>query len=487
VQGRVEDVSLTKGQPSAPRVAWAAGSARAQYRRLYRYVAITDALSIAVALLLAYWARFRIRIPGADFLKVLALAPIFVVILYAAFHLYDTYRTSPVEEFRRILYAVSLGVGGVLVIGFASQSYFSRLWLGLSWALSIVGALWSRRLWHSYFSRERARGRLAFPTLVVGTNQEARHLVELMELPSFGFHAIGMVATEAPDPDLGEAPSPVLGAVADLRELIRSAGAECVFVAESALSEKEMGYVAKAVRLEGVEVRVTATLPEVLASRVAVQSLGGVTALSLRPVRLSGTQAAMKRGFDVVVAGIGLLVLAPVLGLIALSVKLTSPGPVLYRQRRIGLRGRPFTILKFRTMRRDSDKQVENLRAERGVNGLMFKLRDDPRVTRVGRFLRRWSLDELPQLINVVRGQMSLVGPRPALPDEVTGYKDWQFDRLEAPPGISGLWQVSGRSDLSFDDCVRLDLFYIENWSLAYDLYIMAKTVPVLISQRGAY
>jgi exopolysaccharide biosynthesis polyprenyl glycosylphosphotransferase len=278
-----------------------------------------------------------------------------------------------------------------------------------------------------------------------------------------------------------------MGSISDLREVIREVGAECVFVAASALSVAEMKHVAKAVRLEGVEVRVTATLPEVLSSRVAVQSLGGVTALSLRPVRLTGTQAGIKRVFDVAVAGLGTVVLSPILAGLALAVKLTSPGPVLYRQTRVGHRGRPFTMLKFRTMHLGADAMVESLREEHGVDDLMFKLEKDPRVTRVGRLLRRYSLDELPQLINVVRGDMSLVGPRPPLPEEVTRYEDWQFDRLEVPPGITGLWQVSGRSDLSFDDCVRLDLFYIENWSLAYDLYILAKTIPVLVSQRGAY
>ena len=278
-----------------------------------------------------------------------------------------------------------------------------------------------------------------------------------------------------------------MGMVADLRDVIREVGAECVFVAASALSANEMGYVAKAVRLEGVEVRVTATLPEVLSSRVAVQSLGGVTALSLRPVRLTGTQAVIKRAFDIVVAGLGLVLLSPVLAAIAVAVKVTSPGPVLFRQKRVGHRGRPFTMLKFRTMQVGADSMVEELRAEHGVDGLMFKMKDDPRVTRAGRFLRKVSLDELPQLINVVIGDMSLVGPRPPLPEEVTRYEDWQFDRLEVPPGISGLWQVSGRADLSFEDCVRLDLFYIENWSLAYDLYILAKTIPVLVSKRGAY
>jgi exopolysaccharide biosynthesis polyprenyl glycosylphosphotransferase len=330
------------------------------------------------------------------------------------------------------------------------------------------------------------QGRLSFPTVVVGTNAEAQHLARLMQLPSFGFRAIAMVSTDQAS-DLPAGDIPIMGMVADLRDVIREVGAECVFVAASALSANEMGYVAKAVRLEGVEVRVTATLPEVLSSRVAVQSLGGVTALSLRPVRLTGTQAVIKRAFDIVVAGIGLLLLSPVLAAIAVAVKLTSPGPVLFRQKRVGHRGRPFTMLKFRTMQVGADSMVEELRAEHGVEDLMFKMKDDPRVTRVGRVLRKVSLDELPQLINVVIGDMSLVGPRPPLPEEVTRYEDWQFDRLEVPPGISGLWQVSGRSDLSFEDCVRLDLFYIENWSLAYDLYILAKTIPVLVSKRGAY
>jgi exopolysaccharide biosynthesis polyprenyl glycosylphosphotransferase len=218
-----------------------------------------------------------------------------------------------------------------------------------------------------------------------------------------------------------------------------------------------------------------------------VQPIAGMMALSLKPVRLSGTQAAVKRAFDLVASASGLLLLSPLLGAVALVVKLTSPGPVFYRQRRVGQRGRPFTMLKFRTMREGADGQVAELRRKHGLNDLMFKLKDDPRVTRIGRLLRTCSIDELPQLINVARGEMSLVGPRPPLPEEVAEYEDWQFDRLEVPPGITGLWQVSGRSELSFDECVRLDLFYIENWSLAYDLYIVAKTLPVLVSRRGAF
>ncbi len=492
LQGRYEDAMLGDAeQGAAPRTeitgAVAGPSTRAAYRRLYRAVALTDALSIGAALLAAYWLRFGFRSPQPYFLWVLLGTPVVMVVAYQAFHLYDAYRYTPAEEFRRIILAVSMGLFAVLALAFASKTDYSRQWLAASWALAILAALASRRLWHKRIGRGRRDGSLAFPTLVVGTNEEAEHLVELMQLPSFGFRPIGMVATGADGPDAKGPNFPVLGSVSQLRDVIREVGAECVFVASSALSGQEMGHVAKAVRLEGVEVRITATLPEVLSSRVAVQSLGGVTALSLRPVRLSGTQAVVKRLFDVVVASAIAVVLSPVLALVALAVRLTSPGPALYRATRVGQRGRPFTMLKFRTMRVGADSMVEGLRAQHGVNDLMFKLPRDPRVTPVGRFLRRWSLDELPQLFNVIRGQMSLVGPRPPLPQEVNRYEDWQFDRLEVPPGISGLWQVSGRSDLSFDDCVRLDLFYVENWSLAYDLYILVKTVPVLLSRRGAY
>ncbi len=483
----MEDMGLV---PDEPRIALArpeleAQSCRDQYRRFYRWVALTDVVSIAAALLVSYWVRFAARAPGQDFWLLIAGTPVAVVGVYAAFHLYEAFRYTPAEEFRRIVLAVTLGIIGLVTLSFWSQAEFSRLWLGLSWTLALVFALASRRMWHAWIGRARAGGRLVFPTLVVGTNDEANHLVELMERPSFGFRAIAMVGTNRTAG--GEEVAPVIGSVTDLRDLIRETGAECVFVAATAVSPEEMSHVAKAVRLEGVEVRVTATLPDVLSSRLSVQPFGGITALSLHPARLSGSQVIGKRAFDLLVAGVGLVLASPIIAIVAVAVKLTSPGPILYRSTRVGQRGRPFTMLKFRTMRLGADLEVEQLREQHEVTNLMFKLKDDPRVTRIGKLLRRISLDEIPQLINVVRGEMSLVGPRPPLPEEVTRYVDWQFDRLEVPPGITGLWQVSGRSDLSFDDCVRLDLFYIENWSLSYDLYILAKTLPVLLSPRGAY
>jgi exopolysaccharide biosynthesis polyprenyl glycosylphosphotransferase len=491
MQGRIEDLTGAGAPARTLRIASPATrydsipSARSDYRRLYRIVALTDTVSITFAMLVAYWVRFGLRIPTGDFLSVLLGAPFVIAGVFAAFHLYDSHRFTPAEEFRRIILAVSLTLTGLVTFSFWSHSSFSREWLAVSWALALITALASRRVWHYWIGRARTKGRLSFSTLIVGTNEEAAHLASVMRRPAFGFKAIGMVTTSSLSAPASQLP--IMGSVGDLRELIRETGAECVFVASSAMSPEEMGHVAKAVRLEGVEVRITATMPEVLASRLTVQPLGGLTALSLRPVRLTGTQVLAKRMFDLSVAGIGTLLLSPVFIGVAVAIKVSSSGPVFFRQRRVGHRGRPFTILKFRTMQVGADQMIDELREQHGVENLMFKLKDDPRVTAVGRFLRKVSLDELPQLINVIRGDMSLVGPRPPLPEEVTRYEDWQFDRLEVPPGITGLWQVSGRSELSFDDCVRLDLFYIENWSIAYDLYIVAKTLPALLSSRGAY
>jgi exopolysaccharide biosynthesis polyprenyl glycosylphosphotransferase len=279
----------------------------------------------------------------------------------------------------------------------------------------------------------------------------------------------------------------VVGPVGRIRELIRETKADCLFVASSAVTSDDVTQIMKARRLEDVEVRFTANLPTVLSSRLAPQTIGGVMTLSVNVLQLTRTQAAAKRACDVAISAAGLLVLAPLLVGVALVIKLTSRGPVIFRQERIGLRGRPFTVLKFRTMVIGADLMLEKLRDLNEADGPLFKLRKDPRVTRVGRTLRKYSIDELPQLINVLKGEMSLVGPRPPLADEVALYSDLQLDRLEVRPGITGLWQVSGRSELPFEEYVRLDLFYVENWSIAYDLYILSKTIPMLVSSRGAY
>ena len=260
-----------------------------------------------------------------------------------------------------------------------------------------------------------------------------------------------------------------------------------MFVASSSVKTDVMRQVTRGIRRYDVEVRVSANLTEILSSRLTIQPVGDLLALSLRPARLTGTQAAAKRSFDLLVSSFVFLITMPAWLLSALAVKATSRGPILFRQERVGKDGKPFKIYKFRTMVRDAESRLADLRPLNEASGPLFKIRRDPRVTSVGRFLRRYSIDELPQILNVLKGDMSLVGPRPPLPNEVATYEDWHRGRLEVRPGITGLWQVGGRAELSFDDYVRLDLFYIENWSILYDLYIMGRTIPAVLLPKGAF
>lgn len=461
-----------------------------RYRRLTPAIAATDALAVFLALAAAQLLVHGLSLPPRYLLVVMALAPLGFVCLFGAMHLYSLHQLGAIEEIRLLGWAVTAGAAALLMMALWNNRDISRPWVLLVWVLAGVLVLAGRKAWHAWMKRERALGRLLLPTIIVGTNEEARRLARAI-LPIFhSLETIGFVATTS---DEADAPGrtidglPILGGLGSLRRIIAGSGAECVFVASTALEFEQMRLVTDAVRNGDVQLRVSANFPSARPSRLAMYTLGGHMALSVRPSVLTPTQAALKRTFDIITGGTALLVLLPVLVLIGVVVKLTSPGPVLFRQERVGRRGERFVIHKFRTMVVDAEDLLDSLRARNEASGPLFKLRDDPRVTPVGGFLRRWSLDELPQLLDVVLGRMSLVGPRPALPKEVAEYEPWHLGRLEAKPGLTGLWQVSGRSDRSFDDYVRLDLFYLENWSLAYDLFIIGKTMPVLLSRSGAY
>jgi exopolysaccharide biosynthesis polyprenyl glycosylphosphotransferase len=456
------------------------------YTSLYRWMALTDCLCVVAGLLIAYQFRFGQLWPAHDFWLVLGVAPFVTLVLGHGFGLYRTHQYSSLEEFRRIVLALSMTITAIVMLSFWSKASFSRLWIGYSWVLALVLAAVSRRLWHREIRRSWTAGELTFDTLIVGTNPEAARLAGLLTGSKLGYRPLGFVATSAEPAPGGSLP--VLGPIGELRDLIRQTGATCVFVAATAVQAADIKHVLKARRLDGIEIRVTANVPATLATtRVSPHSVGGLMALSINAVRLTRAQALTKRTFDLTVSSIGLLLSSPLLLVVAIAIKLDDGGPVLFRQARVGRHRQPFTLRKFRTMVPEAEQRLAELASRNEADGPLFKLRDDPRVTRVGRVLRRYSLDELPQLFNVLKGEMSLVGPRPPLPAEVAMYEDWQLDRLEVRPGITGLWQVSGRSELSFDEYVRLDLFYVENWSMLYDLFVLAKTIPILLMARGAY
>jgi exopolysaccharide biosynthesis polyprenyl glycosylphosphotransferase len=326
----------------------------------------------------------------------------------------------------------------------------------------------------------KATGVLALRTVIVGTNREAVDLSEQLRSPGSGFLPVGHVAvssTSAQPPAL-----PVVGGIASLAERLRDERIDCVFVASSEIRRVEMPQVLQIARQAGVDVRVTANLPELLTNRVSVQSVANRIALTLKPAQLSGTQALMKRAFDLVFAGALLLVTAPISIVAAIAIKLTSPGPVFFKQVRVTQGGREFRMIKFRTMRDDLD--LEALGFDPSVP--FFKPEDDPRITKVGAWLRRLSIDEIPQLLNVLTGEMSIVGPRPLPVEQVNANAALLSARLEVPAGMTGWWQIRGRSSLDASAAVGLDTFYIENWSLSLDLYIVLKTFGAVLQRVGA-
>jgi len=237
----------------------------------------------------------------------------------------------------------------------------------------------------------------------------------------------------------------------------------------------------------GVRAAVVPDLFQLSLGGVQVEEINGIPLISIKQTTLTGMNQVFKRVFDLLITIPAIILLSPLLLLVALAIRLDSPGPVLFRQIRVGRHGAPFVFYKFRSMRQDAETELEKLRELNEASGPLFKIRDDPRQTRVGRFIRRTSMDELPQFFNVLRGEMSLVGPRPGLPSEVAQYQDWQRRRLEIQPGLTGLWQVRGRSDLTFDEMVMLDIYYGENWSIGTDVQILVRTIPQALFGDGAY
>jgi len=272
----------------------------------------------------------------------------------------------------------------------------------------------------------------------------------------------------------------------DFLDVVRAHRADAVVVAPgTAITHRELRRWAAWLQDEGIELMVSSGLRDVAPSRVELSRLGGARLLRVRPAAISGPSYFVKSLVDRVAAGILLILLAPLLLVLAVLVRLDSAGPALYTQTRVGRHGRPFKVFKIRTMHQDSDERLDQLVSENA--GVLFKIRRDPRITRLGRKLRTSSLDELPQLINVVRGDMSLIGPRPALESEVRAYSTDLRRRLAVKPGITGLWQVSGRSDLSWEETVRLDLEYVDNWSWSLDLRLAARTFGAVAGHKGAY
>ncbi|QEC50099.1 sugar transferase [Baekduia soli] len=411
------------------------------------------------------------------------------VAIFAAYGLYErqtsTIAASTFDEVATLLNALMAGSLILLLLGQGLARFVgikvyspSEAVLFLAFALVLVpAARWAVRsqLLPGVLNPRR--------TLIVGAGATGRLIeAKIAAHPDYGLEVVGFLdddgATIGPD---------ILGRAADLTEVVERHEIDWVVLAGTGSHYEQTLDLVRRVRRPDVHLSIVPTYFELFASNATIEDLQGIPVVSLPPMRLSRSVRLLKRSFDLSASLLGLAVLSPLLALIAVAIKLDSPGPVIFRQLRNGRGGDPFRIMKFRTMVDGAEDQRFDLAHLNQMDGPLFKIRSDPRITRTGDLLRRWRLDELPQLVNVVRGEMSLVGPRPFVVHEADQITGWAGRRLESLPGITGLWQVLGGNDLSFEEMVKLDYVYTTNWSLWWDIKILCQTIPVVLARRGAY
>jgi len=461
-----------------------------------------DTCSLVVAALSATYLRFHSLAAAASFENIttrvsyndIAWVAVAISLLFLWREgLYDLDRLFwGSGEFTRVVQALALGVVAFILATYTLHlPGLSRAWTVLTFALSVL-LVSTGRLGVRYMLRTlRRRGRLLRRTLIVGSNAEAERMVRLlMDNPETGLVPVGCLASSQADHlalnFCGDG-VPDLGVARDIVSIVRDRSIDTVVIASSAFDHDVVSWMIGQLRGLDITTHVSSGLFEILTRRVLVRELAGVPLITVKGVSLSRGNLAAKRAFDLVLALLGVVVGMPVWLLIALAIRWESRGPIFYKQARVGQGGRPFGMYKFRSMCDDAEARLEQLMDDNEASGPLFKMKDDPRVTRVGRWMRKFSIDEFPQLINVLRGEMSLVGPRPPLLSETEHYTDHHWRRMEVAPGMTGLWQVSGRSSLTFDEMVRLDLFYIENWSVGFDTSLILRTVPAVLFAKGAW
>jgi len=476
-------------------------SARARGRRNRRVLRagalLTDALMITLSVLAAYQARAAMTFLAepTDLLTDLSVVlPAIMVIWVASLAMFGGYSTrlfgAGTEEYRKVQNGTLAAAGITGTLNYLLKYELSRPFFLLVFVLGVVLVMVGRFTFRKGVQAARRRGRLTRSVVLAGSPVHVDEVaLTLRDASWLGLHVVGAVTAWQPPGTHTPGGVPVLGTETTLAETVTRLGVDqVIFVQGSAGTAQDFRRIAWELEEIHVGTAVVPALTDISHDRVRLRPVGGLPLVHVEPPRALAATRIRKRAFDLAVASATLVVLAPVLAVVALVVKLHDGGPVIFRQVRVGRDGKPFSFLKFRTMVVDAEQiRADELETAENTNGVLFKMAHDPRITGPGRFLRRFSLDELPQLINVLKGDMSLVGPRPALPQEVARYDDDARRRLRVRPGLTGLWQVSGRSDLSWDETVRLDVYYVDNWSFVQDLSILAKTPRAVLGGRGAY
>lgn len=458
--------------------------------RLIALIFVADASFTCIALLLADFGRRSLPygpplVSNAPFIKlpILIAAALIWPFFLRLFGAYDTRRTRTfLDELRAIIPAV--GISTLVLIGFFflfEFRFMSRILLAYFLALDLLFLTNFRLFTRALVRWLAASGHTVRRLLIVSAADVGREIAALIAAhPWSGLWLVGYADDTLPNGQLVNSPGesggkPVLGAARDVVRLVREHHIDDVIVALPAREHETIVRLALDLLPLPVQVRIVPERFEMISARARVEDFWGVPLIGIREPAITGFDRVLKRTFDLVLAAAALVFLSPVMLASALAIKLDSRGPVLYGPSRVGENGRLFRMWKFRTMVQDADQER------------LFKAKDDPRRTRVGAVLRRWSVDELPNLLNVLAGEMSLVGPRPEQPWIVERYEPWQRKRLAVPPGITGWWQVNGRSDLPLHENVEYDIYYIQNYSPLLDLLILWKTIPVVLRGKGAY
>jgi exopolysaccharide biosynthesis polyprenyl glycosylphosphotransferase len=472
-----------------------------QWRFYIGSLLIFDTLSIYLALWAAYLIRFSTSIPIFQLnvvpqietygrLFFLSL-PVFIGVFIGA-GLYNRKNLlGGITEYALIFRATSISLFLLIILGFLDPTFIiARGWLIIAWLLSFFFVAFIRILLRRLIYYLRKRGFFVAPAIIVGANEEGLTLgKQLLNWATSGLDMIGYVDKKLPPGTKLFDNQYVIGSVDELEHIVKQYQIEEIILATSAIStrDKMLEIFEKYGISNGVNLRLSSGLYEVITTGLTVNEFAYVPLVYVNKVRLTGTDKILKAILDYGITIPVLILISPLLLIIALLIRLDSPGPIIHRRRVMGVSGTQFYAYKFRTMYQNGDEILEsypNLKADLEKN---HKLKNDPRITKVGRVLRKFSLDELPQLFNVLKRQMSLVGPRMISPEEMKEYKRWGINLLTIGPGITGLWQVSGRSDVGYDERVRLDMHYIRNWSIWLDLQLLLSTIPAVIRGKGAY
>lgn len=468
--------------------------------------AAIDAGVVFGAFALAYWLRYTLEL-GGDVLPGFSQPFSFffdsvilqlMVVTVIVFQLRGIYRlprwTSFLDEALIIASSATTAMAIIILYSYLQRFFPSRLIFIYAWALMIALLIGKRLVVRMIRQGFWSRGIAVDRVLIVGAGRAGQRIMQhIYGNPQLGYRVVGFLGAPPDDANWGIATErrverPLyLGDPGAIEEAIRQHEISEVIIALPPAEHRNIFRMIQQCRKMDVSFTFLPDLFEMALDRVTIHEVAGLPLIELRESRIRGWNYLVKRAMDIMVATGVLVALSPLLLFIALAIKIDSRGPVFIRQMRVGRDGKEFICFKFRSMVENAEQLKEELMKQAGNSGPLFKMKDDPRITRVGRFLRKTSLDEMPQFFNVLLGEMSVVGPRPQIPAEVELYDDWHFRRLEVTPGLTGLWQVSGRSDLSFDEMVKLDLYYAENWSPWLDIKLMLRTVPAVLFGRGAY